>query len=288
MARQNKLLNSQISNFRTYKMYERQFLSLAKNVFVFDGLSPNVDMEYINSVLVNQGSIAWFLDDTLEEGKQVLLALPYSVIGKLDIYGRPQNIIAHAQNGYTRKLTKDQFVIMYDNNSKVPIVSDIYQYAVRMALCQRTIDINIAMQKTPRFWKTKSGQEKTVQDIVDNVDGNIETVLTYKDFDLDDTTLVLNPAPFVADKVDTEKDKIFNEFLRFIGVANLSFQKKERNITDEIKAMQGGTIASRFSRFEPRKRAIEEIKQKFDIDLNVYYYDGVPTTIEEMEEDADV
>ena len=283
MARQRRLFNSQLSNFKTYKMYERQLLTLAKNVYLIKNLSPYVDLSYINSVLVTKGSIAWFIDDELEDSP-TLLALPYSVLGKLDIYGRPQNIIVQAQNGYTRRLSRDQFVIMYDNNGKYSLLSDIVQYSERMALCQRAIDINIAMQKTPRFWKTKSGQERTVQDIIDNVDGNIETVLTYKDFDLDDTTLILSPAPFVSDKVETEKDKIFNEFLRLIGVANLQYQKKERNITDEIKAMQGGTIASRFSRFEPRQRAIEEIKQKFGIELELSYYDGIPTTIQELEE----
>ena len=47
--------------------------------------------------------------------------------------------------------------------------------------------------------------------------------------------------------------------------------------------MQGGTIASRFSRFEPRQRAIDEIKEKFGIKLEVSYYDGIPTSVEELE-----
>ena len=50
-----------------------------------------------------------------------------------------------------------------------------------------------------------------------------------------------------------------------------------------MAASQGGTIASRFSRFEPRKRAIEEINKKFGTDIKVSYYDGEPSTIKEME-----
>lgn len=53
--------------------------------------------------------------------------------------------------------------------------------------------------------------------------------------------------------------------------------------------MQGGTIASRYSRFEPRKRAINEINEKFSDYLDgkkieVKYYDGLPTTKEEFEQ----
>lgn len=276
----NTLINTQISNYKTYLMYKRQFISLAENVFIIDGLSTFCDMAFINKILVEKGSIAFFKDEDLSDG---LIALPYSVIGKLDIYGRPQRIEVLGQSGYHKQLDRDQFVIMYDNNGRYPLILDILQYAERVSLCSRVIDINLGQMKTPRFWKTKQENEKTVKDLVNNVDGNENVIITYKNLDLDDTTVVLNPAPYIADKVENEKDKIYNEFLRLIGVANLSYQKKERNITDEIKAMQGGTIASRFSRFEARKQAIDEIKQKFGIDLKVRYYDGIPSSVDELE-----
>lgn len=123
--------------------------------------------------------------------------------------------------------------------------------------------------------------------MINNVDGYENVVITYNDIDLDDTTVVLEPAPYVADKVDLAKDKIYNEFLRLIGIANLSYQKKERNISDEIQAMQGGTVASRYSRFEPRKKAIEEINAKWGTSIEVAYYDGVPKSNEEFDEMLD-
>ena len=147
---------------------------------------------------------------------------------------------------------------------------------------QRVMDINIAMQKTSRFWKTKTEKEKTIKDLVNNVDAYENTIITYDNIDLDDTTIVLAPAPYVADKVELQKDKIYNEFLRLIGIANLSYQKKERNISDEIQAMQGGTIASRYSRFEPRQKAIKMINEKFGTNIEVRYYDGLPTSEKDL------
>ena len=171
---------------------------------------------------------------------------------------------------------------MYDNNGRYPLWLDILQYAERMALATRVVDINMAHQKTPRFWKTKTNMKKSIEDMINNVDGDENVVLTYDNVDLNDTTLILEPAPYVSDKVNLDKDRIYNEFLRLIGIANLSYQKSERNIRDEIQAMQGGTIASRYSRFEPRKRAIEEINRKFGTEIEVKYYDGLPTTEEEL------
>ena len=273
-----KLINSQLNNMKTYNMYFRQCMTMAENVFKFNNLPIFIDVSFMNKTLIKNGAIAFFYDDVLE----TILALPYIVIGNLDVYGRPLKIQAIGQNGYSRILNKDEFVIMYDNNGQYPIYLDICQYAERLALDTRTMDINISQQKTPRFWKTSANNERTIKDIVNNVDGLEESVITYKNINLDDTSLVLAPAPFVSDKIDLHKDKVWNEFLRFIGVANLSFQKKERNISDEIQAMQGGTIASRFSRFEPRKRAVELINEKFgqylENELSVEYYDSIPSS----------
>lgn len=279
---QKRLINSQLSNFKTYEMYKRQLLTLAENVFEFKNLPTFIDTAYMNKQLLRNGGVAFFKDEVMG-----LLALPYINVGKLDVYGRPTEIKVIARNGYNRTLKQDEFVIMYDNNGRYPLWLDILQYAERLSQATRTIDININQQKTPRFWKTKQEKEKSVKDLINNVDGYENVVITYNDIDLDDTTLILEPAPYVADKIDLEKDKIYNEFLRLIGIANLSYQKKERNISDEIQAMQGGTVASRYSRFEPRKKAIEEINKKFGTNIEVQYYDGIPKSTEDFEEYID-
>lgn len=135
---QRKLINSQLSNFKTYEMYKRQFLTLAENVFEYDGIPEFIDISYLNKNLLRKGSIAFFVDEVMG-----LLALPYTSIGKLDVYGRPESIQVISLNGYSRILKKGEFVIMYDNNGRYPLYLDIIQYAERIANIQRAIDINI-------------------------------------------------------------------------------------------------------------------------------------------------
>lgn len=276
-----QLKENQLSNWRTYQMYLREMLTLAENVFEFENLPDFIDVAFLNKKLLRNGSIAFFKDEYLG-----VIALPYTVMGTLDIYQRPQKIMAIAPNGsYRRILNPDEYVIMYDNNGRYPLFLDITQYAERIALDTRTIDINILQQRTPRFWKTSSDKERSIRDIINNVDGLENTVLTYEDINLDDIQLILEPAPYVADKIDIQKEKLWNEFLRLIGVANMNFQKKERNIKDEVLASQGGTIASRYSRFEPRQKAIKLINEKFGTNINVRYYDGIPTSEKDVIED---
>ena len=281
-----KLINSQLTNMKTYLMYREEMLTLAENVFEFKNLPEFIDVSYLNKTLLRNGSIAFFMDEILG-----LIALPYDVIGNFDIYGRPLEIMCRAANGtYYKKLKKDEFVIMYDNNGRYPIFLDICQMAERIALSKRTIDVNIVQQRTPRIWKTSQDKKKTLQDMLANIDGMEENIATYESIDIDDMNVVLAPAPFVADKIDLHLDKEWAEFYRLIGVANLVEQKKERMIRDEMSASQGGTIASRFSRFEPRKRAIDEINKKFGTNIEVSYYDGEPTTeeVKELMEEVDL
>ena len=278
-----KVINSQLTNMKTYLMYRDEMLTLAENVFEFKNLPEFINVSYLNKTLLRNGSIAFFKDDVLG-----VIALPYDVIGNCDIYGRPETIMCRAANGtYYKQLKKDEFVIMYDNNGRYSIMMDIYQMAERIALSKRTIDVNIVQQRTPRIWKTSQDKKRTLQDMLSDIDGMMENIATYESIDIDDMNVVLAPAPFVADKIDMHLDKEWAEFYRLIGVANLIEQKKERMIKDEMSASQGGTIASRFSRFEPRKRAIDEINKKFGTNIEVSYYDGEPSTIKEMEVNDD-
>ena len=287
MSRRNAL--TQISNIKTTEMYKKQCTSLAENVYRFANLMDSdkvkfLDLSFVNKELVNKGSIAWFMDEVLG-----LLALPYINIGDLDLYGRPIDIQVIGKNGYTRKLKQGEYVIMYDNMSRIPLIFDILQYSERLALIQRTIDINIKQQRTPRYWQVTTENKKSVMDVLDGIDSMNDTIITYDGIDLGNMNVINAPAPYVADKLSEEKDKLWNEFLRLIGVASASFEKKERNIRDEVMLSQAGTVASRFTRFNARKEAIDKINEMFNMNIEVEYYDGLPTSLQsEVSDDEDV
>ena len=272
-----RTVNSQLSNVTTYLAYKDRMLMLAENVFTFKNMNPFIDLAYVNSELLRKGSIAFFYDEVMG-----LIALPYMNIGVLDIYGRPTKIKPISRNGaYNRILNRDEFVIMYDNNSKIPIYPNIIQHAERISQIKRTLDINISQQKTPRFWETSEENRKTIERIKDTVDANQEVVFTYDNIDINGISCNLNPAPNLMESLNQAKVNEWSEFLELIGISNVSIQKKERMIRDEIITSMGGTIASRFSRFESRKKAIDEINEKWGLDISVEFYDGLPTTIQD-------
>lgn len=49
-------------------------------------------------------------------------------------------------------------------------------------------------------------------------------------------------------------------------------------ITDEVQRNQGGTIASRYSRLEARREAVDKINRMFGTDISVDYREDLQIT----------
>ena len=283
----NKGMTNQLNNQNTFYSYFRQMLSLAQNVYPFKNMPETIFEPYVNRILLERGSICFYIEPEIG-----LVALPYQIIGKLDIYNRPITIKAISANGtQSRLLYPDEYVICYDNTDFCSIIPDIRLYAQKMALTARASDVNISQQRTPRIVKGSKSQELTIKKLYEQVDRNQEIIYVSKDLDLDDLDVILAPAPYVADKLDEHADRIWNEFCRLIGISNIAENKKERLITSEVNALQAGAIASRWSRYNPRKTAVDMINKKFSELLpepvEVMFYDTEPESLESETEVID-
>ena len=74
-------------------------------------------------------------------------------------------------------------------------------------------------------------------------------------------------APYVADKLYEQKNLLWNEALTYLGISNVSYQKKERLVSDEVSRNMGGTIASRYARLNERQKACELINKMFGLNI---------------------
>ena len=74
-------------------------------------------------------------------------------------------------------------------------------------------------------------------------------------------------APFYGTELYDLKTRYYNEALTYLGISNISFQKKERMVSDEVIRNMGGTIANRYARLNARKQACKEINLMFGDEL---------------------
>lgn len=278
-----KTINAQLTNYRTTIGYKNKMLALAENVFQFKNVDPFIEMSMVNKTLLRNGSIAFFMDDVTN----TLMALPYTNVGSLDYYGRPQAIRPMPYFGYynrTLYARNKEFVIMWDNEAHISMYYDIIESSKRMARIKRAIDINIEQQNTNRYWKTTENKRLSLEKALEEVESKVNAIITYDNLDLNEIGGILAIAPFVADKLNDAKKEEWSEFLETIGITSNMVNKKERLITDEVFTSMGGTIASRYNRFESRRKAVELINKYFNQKIEVEFYDGLPTTIKDPDE----
>jgi hypothetical protein len=102
-------------------------------------------------------------------------------------------------------------------------------------------------------------------------DGNMPVIFGDRNLSTSDVKSLGAGAPYVSDRLSDLKAKYWNEALTYLGISNMTVQKKERLTTDEVSRNMGGVISSRYSRLNARKQAADEINRMFGLDIDVRY-----------------
>ncbi len=258
---------SALLNNITYMQYFNRLTELAISMFEWQNLPPTVDPRYIELHLFQNGSMVYFNDDVV--GNLCLDCLPN---GNFDVYGNPVNRKAYSSyNNYQRDLNEDNSVIIWNNYLRTNSITDIKLYSKRLYLLDRIIDVNSNAQKTPVLVQGTEKQRLTLLNLYKEFDGNSPFIFGDKNLDLNALKCLNTGAPYVADKIYQLKTQIWNEALTYLGISNINIQKKERLITDEVTRTQGGTIASRYSRLQARREAVDKINAMFGTNIRVDY-----------------
>lgn len=258
---------SLILNNLTYRQYLNRLTELAISMFEWKNLPDTVDARYLELHLFETGCMVYFKDEVIGD-----LCLDCIVNGRLDVYGNP--LLRRAYSGYNnyQKLLKyNNSVIIWNNYLHGNSILDVEMFARRLYNIDRIIDVNANAQKTPVLLQGTEKQRLTLLNLYKEYDGNAPFIFGDKNLDINSLKAFSTNAPYVCDKLYQLKTQIWNEALTYLGITNINIQKKERLITDEVTRNQGGTIASRYSRLESRRQAVEKINDMFGTNIEVNY-----------------
>lgn len=258
---------SALLNDVTYLQYYERLTELAITMFDWQNLPSTVDPRYLELHLFQTGCVVYFNDDVIGN-----LCLDCLQNGNFDVYGNPISRRAYSSyNNYQRRLKESDSVIIWNNYLRTNSVSAIQMFSRRLYILDRIIDVNVNAQKTPTLIQGTDKQRQTLVNLYKEFDGNSPFIFGDKNLDLNALKSLNTGAPYVADKLYQLKVQIWNEALTYLGISNINIQKKERLITDEVTRNQGGTIASRYSRLQARRDAVEKINAMFGTNISVSY-----------------
>lgn len=257
------------NNQRDFHNFRNRLIDLAVGRFRIEGLPEEIYEPYMIKTLIADNRILFFKDEDLD---QFIAYQFFNSTGKLDIYNRPITRGVQCPNGYKRfDLDESNSVIIYGSMSSTPIINIIEQYAYKLYNISRTIDVNVNAQKTPILLACNENERLTLLNAYADYEGNQPVIKGSKDFNLQDAFQVLNTgAPFVADKLYQLQSNLWNEYLTFLGVSNMT-EKKERLITDEVQRTMGGVIVARNNYINAINRSLEDCNKMFGLDMQVKF-----------------
>lgn len=266
--RKNNIFDESMAlNNLTYRQYLNRLTELAISMFEWKNLPDTVDERYLELHLFETGCMVYFQDDILGD-----LCLDSITNGKLSVYGDPLLRRAYSgYNNYQKLVSYKDSVIIWNNLLHTNSILDVKMFARRLYNIDRIIDVNANAQKTPVLLQGSEKQRLTLLNLYKEYDGNSPFIFGDKNLDINSLKAFSTNAPYVCDKLYQLKTQIWNEALTYLGISNINIQKKERLITDEVTRNQGGTIASRYSRLESRRKAVKKINKMFGTNIEVNY-----------------
>ena len=271
----NQFGSAMALNDLTYDDYLKRLEKIALSIFEWVNLPESMNQRWLERCLYFKGMAALLKDKN------------YGFIntgavggGYINIYGIPTKVNCFS-NGYSemrnvymgieKDIPQDDKAILVMNNwDRIPTCATIELFALRLTKIQRAIDLNVDAQKTPVLILTDDKQRLTVRNMYEQYDGNAPAIYGDKNILTADALKVLKTdAPYVVDKLTDAKRDIWNEALTFLGISNLSDEKKERLIQAEANSNNEVINLNLQSYLAPRKEAARQFNEVFGTDIGV-------------------
>lgn len=266
----------------TYSTWFNRLYNIAISRFEWLNLPDTCNEKFIEQVLFFNGFMVGYKDTALNS----FLIMPCTNNSVLDIFGYPAKVNAYGYNGYMaqnltpytitlgQEPTRADAALLCANYSRCPDLPAVLYFARKLTKIDRTIDVNINVQKTPYIISCGENQRLTVANMFKQVDNFEPAIITTKFYGLNGekpiNVMDLKP-PFVADKMQTLKRQVYQEALTYLGIEANTSEKAERQVTEELTANMGETESMRQSPLASRKQFCKEFNKIYGTNIDVKF-----------------
>ncbi len=269
-ARKNPMFwDTAFLNDETFAFYYNQMLEICVTSFKWENLPDEIDERYLELALFREGQALFFKDSDAD----IFIVAKCAAGGRLNIYNVPTTRTPISSAVVFPTMSESNSVLIYNNIMRTPSSMICQLFARRLANIDRTIDVNVNAQKTPVLVTADDNERLSMENMYMQYEGNAPFIFPTKSLNPANMKVFSTEAPYHGGELTDLKQNIWNEFLTHVGIPNVSYQKRERLISDEVNRAQGGVIASRNSRLTTRQRAANEINKMFGLNISVSFRD---------------
>lgn len=248
------------------RLFEQTKL-LTINRFKWENLPIGVEGRHIEEMLFNNGQCFFTNSDV---GFLVMNVQPK---GNFNIYGDALDYKLTSNYGnFTLDRKADEGVLIISNDLQLPTILQVQHYTTLIDEIEKTMYMNLKQQRLPYIIPTTKENELSIRKLLEKIDNFEYAILTDKklEFTSDNGLDVLSlNTPFLLDKLQQHKNNVYNELLTFLGINNITQNKKERLIVDEVNINNQNILHNLDNEYKNRLIACDKINKMFNLNIKV-------------------